>query len=116
MMSKVKPEIAWSDFERIDLRVGTITKAEPFPEARKLAFKLWVDLGPLGLKKSSAQITAHYSLEELIGKQVVCVVNFAEKQIGPFVSEILVTGFADNNGDVILTSVDKKTPNGAQLF
>ena len=115
-MDKIKNEISWSTFEQVDIRVGTITKAEPFPEARKPAYKIWVDLGPLGIKKSSAQVTEHYTMEELTGKQVVCIVNFGEKQIGPFISQLLITGFADDNGDVILTTVDKKVPNGAKLF
>ena len=115
-MDKIKNEIAWSDFEKVDLRVGTITKVEEFPEAHKPAYKVWVDFGPLGVKKSSAQLTKHYSLDELQGKQVVCIINFAEKQIGPFISQFLISGFADENGDVILTTVDKKSPNGAQLF
>lgn len=108
--------IDWSDFAKIDLRVGTIINAKLFPQARKPAYKLQVDLGEeLGIKKSSAQITVHYTIEELIGKQVVCVVNFPKKQIGKFISEILVTGFPDENSDVILTSVDKSTPNGSRL-
>ncbi len=115
-MDEIKSKISWGEFEKVDLRAGTIIKAEPFPEARKPAYKLWVDLGPLGIKKSSAQITAHYKLQDLPGKQVVCVVNFGDKQIGPFISQLLVTGFADENGNIILTTVDKKVPNGAQLF
>ena len=115
-MNEVKSKIDLPDFEKIDIRLGTIIKAENFPEASKPAYKLWVDLGPLGVKKSSAQITKHYLLEDLDGKQVVCIVNFGEKQIGPFVSQVLISGFADENGDVVLTSVDKKAPNGAQLF
>lgn len=115
-MDKIKDVISWSTFEQVDLRVGTITRTELFPEARKPAYKIWVDLGSLGVKKSSAQVTKHYALEELVGKQVVCIVNFSEKQIGPFLSQVLVSGFADENGDVILTTVDKKVPDGAKLF
>jgi tRNA-binding protein len=108
--------INWDDFVKIDIRAGTVVKAEPFPEARKAAFKLWVDFGPLGIKRSSAQITRHYQLESLVGRQVVCVVNFPPKQIGSFVSEVLVTGFADDEHAVILCSPDKKVPDGAKLF
>lgn len=115
-MENIKNEISWSTFEQVDIRVGTIIKSETFPEARKPAYKIWVDLGPLGIKKSSAQVTEHYTLAELDGKQVVCIINFGEKQIGPFISQLLITGFADENGEVILTTVDKKVPNGAKLF
>ena len=115
-MDKIKNEVSWSTFEKVDIRVGTIIKAEAFPEARKAAYKLWVDLGALGIKKSSAQVTEHYTMLELTGKQVVCIINFGEKQIGPFTSQLLITGFADENGEVILTTVDKKVPNGAKLF
>lgn len=109
--------IDWSGFEKVDIRVGTIINAELYPEAKKPAYKLQIDLGAeLGIKKSSAQITVHYTLDGLIGKQVVCVINFPPKQIGKFISEILVTDFADENGDVILTSVDKATPTGSKLF
>jgi tRNA-binding protein len=108
--------ISWSEFEKIDIRLGTIVNVEPFREARKPAFKLLVDLGPMGMKRSSAQITKLYKAGDLIGKQVVCVVNFPPKQIANFVSEILVTGFADENNDVVLCTTDKPVPNGSRLF
>jgi tRNA-binding protein len=108
--------IEWADFERVALHIGTVVKAEIFEGARKPAIKVWVDLGDLGIKKSSAQITQHYQPENLLGKQVICVCNFAPKQIGNFLSEVLVTGFPDQNGHVVLSSVDKPVPNGMRLF
>jgi tRNA-binding protein len=109
-------EITWNDFEKVELRVGTIIEVEDFPEARKPAYKLVIDFGELGIRKSSAQITKHYTKEGLVGKQVVGVVNFPPKQIGPFVSECLTTGFADENGDVVLTEPQRKVPNGSKMF
>ncbi|MBC7417315.1 MAG: tRNA-binding protein [Pedobacter sp.] len=109
-------EIKWADFESVDLRVGTIIAVEDFPEATKPAYKLTVDFGSFGIKKSSAQITKHYTRESLLGKQVVCVVNFPLKQIGKFMSAFLVTGFADENGDIILSTVDLKVPNGSKMM
>ncbi len=108
--------ISWADFEKVELRTGTIIEVEDFPEARKPAYKLKVDFGKeFGIKKSSAQITDLYEKEELIGKQVICVVNFQKKQIGPFMSECLVTGFYDKDGNVVLAVPDKKTDNGLKL-
>ncbi|WP_333865966.1 tRNA-binding protein [Sphingobacterium sp.] len=108
--------ISWGDFEKVDLRVATILDAQDFPKAKKTAYQLKLDFGDeIGILQSSAQITVHYSKEELIGKQVVAVVNFPKKQIANFFSECLVTGFPDENGDIVLTSVDKKLPNGSKL-
>ncbi|HWW38941.1 tRNA-binding protein [Pedobacter sp.] len=109
-------EINWSDFEKVDLRAGTILEAFDFPEARKPAYKVRVDFGELGIKMSSAQITKHYTKEELVGQQIVAVVNFPKKQIGKFMSEFLVTGFADENGDIVLTALRGKVPNGSKLI
>lgn len=109
-------EITWNDFEKVELRAGTILEASDFPEARKPAYQLKVDFGELGIKKSSAQLTKHYRKEELVGQQIIAVINFPKKQIGKFMSECLVTGFADSNGDVVLAKTDKKVPNGSKLF
>jgi tRNA-binding protein len=109
--------IAYDDFARVDIRVGTIVDAQPFPEARRPAIKLWIDFGAaLGVKKSSAQLTAHYTPETLKGRQVAAVVNFPPRQIGPFLSEVLVLGFPDAEGAVVLIGPDQKVPNGGKLF
>ncbi len=109
--------ITLEEFNKIDFRSGTIIRAESFPEAKKPAYKLWIDLGAdLGVKKSSAQITDLYTIDSLIGKRVVCVVNFKPRQIATFVSEVLVTGFPDENNRIALTTVDGVVPNGSKLF
>ena len=109
-------EIEFDDFLAVDIRVGRITRAEPYPEARKPAIKLWVDFGPeLGEKKSSAQITAHYEPEQLVGRQVLAVVNFPPRQIGKFVSEVLVLGLGDADGEVVLIGPDRDVPAGGRL-
>jgi len=108
--------ISWPDFEKIDMRVGVVTEARDFAEARKPAYRLWIDFGPeLGVKRSSAQITAHYAAADLIGRRVIAVVNFAPKQIGPFVSEVLVMGAYDDRGEVVLLNVDQPVAPGSKI-
>jgi len=107
--------IAWEDFARVDMRVGVVVRAEPFPEARKPAYRLWIDFGPLGRKQSSAQITTRYRPEELVGRQVVCVVNFPPKRIGPFLSEVLVLGAYDGGRDVVLLRPDHEVEPGSRI-
>ena len=109
-------EITWSEFEQVELRAGTVLEVYEFPEARKPAYKLKVDFGPYGIRMSSAQITKHYTKESLVGRQIVGVTNFPKKQIGKFMSEFLVTGFADENGDIVLTSLEREVPNGSKLI
>ena len=109
--------ISYSDFENVDIRVGTILSVEDFPEARKPAYKLTIDFGSeIGMKKSSAQITKLYTKDELVGKQVISVLNFSPKQIGPFISEVLTLGLADENGDVVLLMPTKSVQNGNKMF
>ena len=110
-------EIEFGDFLKVDIRVGTILRAEPYPEARNPSYKLYVDFGPeIGERKTAAQLTIHYTLEELVGKQVAAVINFPAKQIGKFMSEILVLGFPDENGGVVLVEPNRKVADGGRLF
>ena len=110
-------QIAYADFEKVDIRVGTIVKAEPFPQARKPAFRLEIDFGaPIGIKRSSAQITVNHKLDELVGKQVLAVVNFPPRQIGPFMSEVLTLGLPDGNSEVMLIGPTGKVPNGGRMY
>lgn len=110
-------QISFDEFLHVDIRVGTVVEASPFPEARKPAIKLKIDFGPeMGLRKSSAQITVHYTPDQLIGRQVMAVVNFPPRQIGPFMSEVLVLGFADADGAIVLSGPDKPVPNGERMM
>ena len=110
-------EISYADFERVDIRVGTVVEAAPFPEARKPAIRLLIDFGPeIGVKKSSAQITVHYQPEELVGRQVMAVVNFPPRQIGPMRSEVLTLGFEDEAGAIVLAALERPVPNGKKLM
>jgi tRNA-binding protein len=117
MAGPVAEQITFDDFLKVDVRVGQIVTAEPFPEARKPAFKLTIDFGPdIGIKKSSAQITRHYTLDQLVGRKVAAVVNFPPRQIGPVMSEVLTLGFPDADGEVVLVGVDRQVPVGGRLF
>jgi tRNA-binding protein len=109
-------EISWSDFEQVELRAGTILEVFDFPEARKPAYKIKVDFGPFGIRMSSAQITKNYTKESLINRQIVGVTNFPKKQIGKFMSEFLVTGFEDEEGNIVLTTLERKVPNGSKMI
>ena len=110
-------EIGWEDFEKVEVGVGRVVAAEPFPEARKPAIKLTIDFGEvIGLRRSSAQVTVHYAPETLIGRQVMAVVNFAPRQVGPFLSEVLVLGVPDENGAVVLLKPDLKVPDGGRMY
>ena len=110
-------QIAFDDFMKVDIRVGEVVRAEPFPEARKPAYRLTIDFGPdIGVKRSSAQITKHYTLDELHGRKVAAVVNFPPRQIGPMMSEVLTLGFPDAEGEVVLIGVDREVPVGGRLF
>ena len=117
MASDPASQISFDDFLKVDVRVGTVVDVQEFPEARKPAFKLTIDFGPaIGRKKSSAQITKHYSREQLIGRRVAAVVNFPPRQIGPFMSEVLTLGFPDEEGAVVLGAIERKVPDGGRLF
>ncbi len=117
MAGPAAEQITFDDFLKVDVRVGQIVTAEPFPEARKPAFKLTIDFGPdIGVRKSSAQITRHYTLDQLVGRKVAAVVNFPPRQIGPVMSEVLTLGFPDADGEVVLVGVDREVPVGGRLF
>ena len=116
-MTDASPQVSPDEFDRLDIRVGTITDAQPFPEARKPAFRLWIDFGPgVGVKRSSAQVTVHYVPDQLIGRQVLAVVNLPTRRIGPFDSEVLTLGLPDAEGNVVLLRPDFLVPDGARLF
>ena len=116
-MASVAPQITFDDFMKVDIRIGRVVAAEPFPEARKPAYKLNIDFGPdIGVKRSSAQITVHYTLDELVGRKVAAVVNFPPRQIGPVMSEVLTLGFPDADGEVVLVGVDRDAVIGGRLF
>jgi len=111
------PTATFEDFQRLDIRVGTVVDAQPFPEARKPSFRLWIDFGgTLGVKRSSAQITAHYAPDRLIGRQVMAVVNFPPRRIAGFESEVLTLGVPDDNGEVVLLKPDMRVPDGGKMF
>ncbi|MEO9077676.1 MAG: tRNA-binding protein [Rhodanobacter sp.] len=114
MSQEFPDEISWADFQKVLIVAGTVTRVESFPEARKPAWKLWVDFGPYGEKKTSAQVTSLYQAEDLLGRQIVGVINFPEKQIGPFRSQCLLTGFTTDDG-VVLTALERAVPNGTRL-
>lgn len=111
-----EPTISYADFTRLEMRVGRIVRAEPFPEARRPAFRLWIDLGELGVKRSSAQVTAHYEVADLMGRQVVAVTNFPPKQIATFLSEVLVLGVPSADGEVVLLAPDRDVPDGGRVY
>jgi tRNA-binding protein len=113
-MTENSVEISWADFEKVVIVAGTVTRVEPFPEARKPAWKVWVDFGPYGERKTSAQIAALYRADELVGRQIVGVINFPEKQIGPFRSQFLLTGFHTDDG-VVITAIERTVPNGTRM-
>ncbi|GAB2502850.1 tRNA-binding protein [Arenimonas alkanexedens] len=114
MSSDVTTTISWADFEKVHLCAGTVLRVEDFPEARKPAWKLWVDFGPHGVRKTSAQVAALYGADDLVGRQIVGVINFPPKQVGPLMSEFLLTGFHTENG-VVLTAIERPVPNGTRL-
>lgn len=115
MINEPAGHASWSDFERVAIRIGTIRKAEPFPEARKPAYKLWIDFGPFGLKQSSAQLTALYTIADLIGRQVICATGLGSKRVAGFKSEVLVTGFAREDGAIVLAAPERAVTDGSPL-